>query len=230
MDEKHAFGRLGFTAPGVRIKMNLIARMIRYVQRRKNRYRAVPKSQLKMKRLYQVADRFDIPILKEGFSLIRYKSGFEQQWVDLLNESGEFGFWDVPKLSGAILSTLLPEGGVLVAKNDKLVSCSAVCLKEKFAPLAILLNVVVLPEYRGQGIAKVIISESNAVCHRQGIPGIILYTDNFRLTAIRSYLALGFRPDLGASSDAEKRWDQVFMELGNYKIDRIENSESDSGC
>jgi mycothiol synthase len=175
------------------------------------------KNQLKMIRLFEPQEEIIIPVLEDGFSFIRYTPGLEHRWMDLINASHELGTWNPQKFSQAVISSLLPQGGVLVAQHDNLIACSAVCLKDKFFPYAILLNVLVLPEFRGHGISKAMVADGIATCKHKGIPGIILYTDDFRLAAINVYLELGFQPDMDASIDAKPRWQKVFSNLNNHK-------------
>jgi mycothiol synthase len=46
----------------------------------------------------------------------------------------------------------------------------------------------------------------------RGCGEAILDTDDFRLPAIRTYLRLGFTPEISADDHAH-RWDRIFAEL-----------------
>jgi mycothiol synthase len=171
-----------------------------------------------MNRLFEPGERILVPELDSDYSLVHDLPNWEQKWIDILNESADFGKWDLPKLSRVLFSDMLPSGGVLVVdKWNKPVACSAACLKKGFEPLGVLMNVAVLPNYRGQGISQTMVAEVLATCHRQGIPGVTLLTDDFRFPAIKLYLNLGFKPDMTMSLDASNRWERVFAQLEGYK-------------
>lgn len=169
--------------------------------------RTVP--QLKMLYTFDPDKQVTPPKLPQHYRLLRYVPGYEDQWVQLINSSGEFVRWNRDTLSREVLSGLLTDGGILVAAGDKLAACAAACSMRRFEPYAVLMYVVVLPEHRNRGLGTAIITEALAVCQREGYPGVILHTDDFRVAAIKRYLKLGFVPDIELDHSAKDRWKTI---------------------
>lgn len=193
------------------------SRFVRFWKKPTQSIAPTPK-QLRMYRLFQQDEKFDTHDAIAGFHLVHFREGLEQSWVDVLNESAEFGNWDIAKLSRVLLSDLLPNGGVLIFNDkSKPVACSSVCLKKDFLPFAGLVHVVVLPPYRGHRLSASMIRSGLENSFRLGFPGVALLTDDFRLPAINIYLQLGFVPDKTMSLDASNRWERVFSQLDKYK-------------
>jgi mycothiol synthase len=68
------------------------------------------------------------------------------------------------------------------------------------------------PKHQGQGLGKVVVA---AVVNRLldiGYPQIHLFTEHWRLAALKTYLKLGFQP-LIEKSETQGIWDQVFQQL-----------------
>lgn len=78
-----------------------------------------------------------------------------------------------------------------------------------------------LPECRGLGIGKAMLSKALMILHGRGCAVTTLTTDDFRLAAIKTYLDAGFRPVLwpDAESDMRQRWDAVIASLGYLPVE-----------
>lgn len=174
-------------------------------------------AQLKMDRVVNSEEMILVPELMAGFQLRYFEPGQEDSWFVVLNLSLEFGLWDSQRLS-KFTSEMIPKGGVIVFNElNEPVACSALCLKKRFTPSAVLMNVIVLPSYRCLGISKVMLTDLIATSQSLAIPSITLLTDDFRLAAIGLYLQLGFRPDYSWSPDSGGRWEKVFAQLKDIK-------------
>ena len=64
-------------------------------------------------------------------------------------------------------------------------------------------------EYRGRGIGTRMNAEAVRALHRAGMETAYLTTDDFRIPAIRSYLRVGFYPDI-IDEEHRARWDAIF--------------------
>jgi ribosomal protein S18 acetylase RimI-like enzyme len=148
-----------------------------------------------------------------GYRLVHYQPEFETAWVQLLNESREFSKFTTQTLWTEILSGLIPEGGVFIEYQGKLVAAAAVCYRKEVAPHAVLMYVIVLPEHRGLGLGKIVTNQVMAAARQAGYPGMVLYTDDGRLPAIQMYLGLGFQPDLETQIDTQERWQRVLQRI-----------------
>ena len=70
----------------------------------------------------------------------------------------------------------------------------------------------VTAECRGQGLGRAVVLAVLRAARDEGKTQAGLTTDDFRLSAIRTYLGLGFEPDPYHASHAE-RWNEVLREL-----------------
>src|SRR5262249_55710560 len=147
--------------------------------------------------------------LRRGFHAHDYLAENEPAWLDLLNQSAEFGAWDATRLREEIVYHLLPGGAVLVSGRSEMVACAAVCDFPADAPLATLMYVVVLPEYRGHGLGKYVTAAAINRAFMAGYSGITLRTDDHRIPAITTYLDLGLKPQIRAGTTDNERWDKV---------------------
>jgi GNAT superfamily N-acetyltransferase len=145
----------------------------------------------------------------EPYRLVRYAAGDEDHWLGLLNASREFGHWDLDRLRRELLSTLLPDGGVFLACDRRLVGCASACSMGEYHPYAILMYVALFPEHRGRGLGQALVWETLRVAQREQFPGLLLHTENHRLAAVRSYFQLGFLPRLGAGAAGKRQWGTV---------------------
>jgi GNAT superfamily N-acetyltransferase len=165
---------------------------------------------LRMYRKLPAGELLPAPSLPGPYRLGCYRPGDESRWVELLNDSGEFGRWDAQRLAGELLSTLLHDGGIFLLHDGRLVGCASACAMSKFAPEATLMYVALLPEHRGKGLGQALVLETLRVCQRERCPGMHLQTENHRLAAVRSYFKLGFTPLAVAEGDAGRRqWAEV---------------------
>jgi len=165
--------------------------------------------QLRMVCRFAESSELPVPTAPDDYKLFRYSPAFKGQWLDLLNESGEFGILDRKALRSQVLSSLLPDGGALVSHEGRLVACAAACSYERFEPYALLMFVVVLAAHRGRGLGTTVTVEVMRAARRVGRAGILLHTDDERLPAIRTYLKLGFEPDTEWEPSAKGRWEAV---------------------
>jgi GNAT superfamily N-acetyltransferase len=55
-------------------------------------------------------------------------------------------------------------------------------------------RVIVLPEYRGQGISKRLMAELEVIAQERGVTSLILQTGDRQLEAIALYLRIGYTP------------------------------------
>jgi len=70
----------------------------------------------------------------------------------------------------------------------------------------------VLPEHRGKGLGRALVARVLQLLKEMGYTDAWLSTDDFRLSAIRTYLALGFAPVCKDKSHAD-RWEIVRHKL-----------------
>lgn len=69
------------------------------------------------------------------------------------------------------------------------------------------------PSIRGLGIGKILAYIAVNELIDRGMETAHLTTDDFRLAAIKTYLAAGFEPQRSGSADFSERWDAIMKKL-----------------
>ena len=69
------------------------------------------------------------------------------------------------------------------------------------------------PSIRGRGIGKILAYIAVNELIDRGMETAHLTTDDFRLAAIKTYLAAGFEPQRSGSDDFNERWDAILKKL-----------------
>ena len=151
------------------------------------------------------------PHVPDGVELRTFRVGDEARWAKLM--TGAIGVWDEESAARLFLGDpgVYSEGVFfLVIGEDHVATATDKQLPESDA--GYLHMVAVAPRYRGRGFGRCVSLAALLHMQERGCRQAILDTDDFRLPAIRTYLALDFVPDLVAADHAE-RWRAIFAEL-----------------
>jgi mycothiol synthase len=143
-----------------------------------------------------------------------YLDGDEAAWGAIMN-TGIGSDWTVEKVQEQI--TRAPQfvaGGLYFATHEGLPVGSTCAWREHAAEWknGIVHMVCVLPEHRGHGLGYQL---TLAVLHwfrAHSFERATLTTDDWRLSAIKAYLALGFLPDV-TNAEMQQRWVAVARAL-----------------
>ena len=136
------------------------------------------------------------PVISYGFRT--YRHGDEGAWLDTL-ASGDSA-WDRSRLDQMLAGERAPvplEGVVFATSDDVPIGAANLFLYERAdGPYSELGWVAVRPEHRGRGLAYEVCRRgllfANFLKHRY----TYLTTQDFRLSAIKTYLRLGFEPEI----------------------------------
>jgi mycothiol synthase len=155
----------------------------------------------------------DIPPARPvaGYGLRTYRPGDEGAWLDTL-ATGDFGVWDRARLARMLAGDRapLPPAGVVFATSDDVpIGVANVFLYEHSGgPYSELGWVAVRPEHRSRGLAYELCRRAllfaDSLKHRY----TYLTTQDFRRAAIKTYLRLGFEPEM-TGPDHRARWDEL---------------------
>jgi mycothiol synthase len=162
-------------------------------------------------------DRLPPLVVPAGYALRSLTPQDLEAWTSLLVANAELGVWtseraaplfapDSPMLFAASYFATHDGRPVATAQLDRHGG-------PPYAPLPELGWVAALPEYRGRGLGYAVCL---AVLHGAAAAGyleLFLRTDDHRLSAIRTYLRLGFTPWL-IDPSAEERWQRIYQALG----------------
>ena len=79
------------------------------------------------------------------------------------------------------------------------------------------------PEFRGLGIGGILSQLTEYVFKKEGMQTATLKTDDWRIPAIKTYLKIGYKPDLVSEPDYKERWDKIYQIINDKKI--VENKQ-----
>jgi mycothiol synthase len=127
--------------------------------------------------------------------------------------TGAIGVWNEESTARLFLREpgVEGEGIFFLAVGD---DCIATATDKRLAEneVGYLHMVAVAPGYRGRGLGRCISLAALLHMRGRGCEQAVLDTDDFRLPAIRTYLALGFIPEMVGADHAD-RWNRIFAEL-----------------
>jgi len=135
-------------------------------------------------------------VLPEGYTLRTYQSGDQAGFYELMDSVGWPG-WDADKLD-PWLFRILPEGWFFVVHEEKIVgTCMATHDLTWEVPFCGEVGwTAVHPDHQDRGIGTAVVSAVTARFLDAGYSCIHLYTEIWRLEALKVYLRLGFIPYL----------------------------------
>ncbi len=185
--------------------------------------------QLKMTIDEKTLNESKVPEIPEGFILRTFKSGDEENYMNLMRHAG-FEYWD-EKLVERVKENALEDGiFFLVEKSTGRLAATAMANRlnpENNVYGAELGWVGAEPEFRGKHLATIACLAVQERFSREGYKKACLNTDDFRLPALKTYISLGWLPVL-MDKEYEKRWDRVYKKLGMQLPLSLENENKQS--
>jgi mycothiol synthase len=159
----------------------------------------------------------DPPLAKlpSGYTLRVYQPGDEPRFYEVMALAGWPG-WDDEKLQ-PWLARIPPDGWVMVvhvASRQIVATAMALYDHTPYHPFGGELGWVACdPAHRGQGLGMAVSAAVTARLIGAGYRHIHLYTEDWRLAALKTYLKLGYVPFLYLPDMAE-RWRVICAPLG----------------
>ncbi len=174
----------------------------------------MPERQLRMVR----PDLENLPGIgvPEGYALRTYRPGDEAAWCEIMN-TGIGTDWTVEKCREELTGRepFLPDGCFFVTKSGQAVATAcAYDNPPEGANAAQVHMVCAKPAHRGRGLGRLVTLAVLHYMRDHGYRAAFLGTDDFRVSAIRTYLGLGFIPDYIEGSH-QTRWAAVFARIGD---------------
>jgi mycothiol synthase len=166
-----------------------------------------PRPQLRMR--HDDLQSLAAPDLPAGLSIRRQGPGDESIWVSVLQENGELGEWDLQRAERLFTAKRGPvwrESIHYILHRDRPVATACVQLHANLPGTPELGWVAAVPDYRGRGLGRAVCLAVMCFMREQGYNRCFLRTDDRRLPAIKTYLGLGFVPDLGYHGSFPARW------------------------
>lgn len=150
-----------------------------------------------------------------GYSVRTFQPGDEAAWCRLVNESIGGEYTAETMREGLLSEPWFDRHDLLFAQKDGITVGTACAQHERIARegIGLVHMLAVDPSHRGLGLGHALLAAILRRLRDLGCRAAALSTDDFRLPAIRLYLALGFRPNATHESHAG-RWREVFGRLG----------------
>ena len=171
-------------------------------------------SQLRMR--FDAFANLPLPETIDGYGLRSYRPGDEDAWVSVLC-SGDFGVWDRARLDRMLNEERapLPRESIWFATVDDHPAgvANAFVYEQNGVTCSELGWLAVDPNQRGHGLGKQVCLGVMNCAKQAGHRFVFLKTEDYRLPAIKTYLSLGFVPEMLDSSHP-KRWRDLRSVLG----------------
>ena len=162
-------------------------------------------------------NRFDsLPelMLPKGYSLSTLQERSDDDWIEALNATGELGVWDRKRAAETLKSERHPirEGTFIVMFAGEPVATACVVVPTPAEKRPEMGWVSASPEHQGKGLGFQVSVAALHFMKQLGYLETFLHTDDFRLPAIKTYLKLGFEPQIIHDSHPG-RWKAVLERL-----------------
>lgn len=169
-------------------------------------------AQLRMR--FKARTDFPIPALPDGFQLTTLNPDKDiMGWIETCAEGLGITEWSPADFQKNMLDPegLSPEQIFVIKTDDGQVVATATAW-DKGSGNGYVHMVAARPEYRGKALGVIVCKAVMDWLDSHGITRILLWTDDFRLPAIKTYLRLGFLPEL-FDFDMETRWKAILPKL-----------------
>ncbi len=149
--------------------------------------------------------------IPDGFELRTLLGGDIARWAELM--TGAIGDWDEELARRQFLGEpgVEPEGVFFLTCGDEYVA-TATDKRLRLPTVGYLHMVAVAPSHRGRRLGRCISLAALRRMRERGCTEAILDTDDYRVAAIRTYLSLGFAPQL-MESDHVERWRRILADV-----------------
>ena len=154
--------------------------------------------------------------LPEGYALHTLTERGQQEWIETLNATGELGAWNDARAREWFAGDhhVIPDGSYMVVFEGRPVATTCLVTPRTAGAPVEVGWVSVSPDHQGRGLGYQVTLAVLLYARVMGWAEARLWTDDWRLPAIKTYLNLGFEPDMEHESHP-KRWRAVFANLGD---------------
>ena len=157
----------------------------------------------------------DIP-LEEGYALRGYAPGDEERLLDLLHAAEFFQDADLDYLKDYLAKPERREGTRFVVRGEEIVAVTFASQRSLEPMVGGLDFVACHPDHRGKRFGRAVCTAVLKYLVDRGYGRVTLTTDDWRLPAIKTYLALGLVPEM-CREDMPGRWRVIYEKLGGMR-------------
>jgi mycothiol synthase len=165
-------------------------------------------------------DLWNTPVVEmpAGYTLRTYRPG-DEAGLGRIYAACELGEGSPEYVRGRMIAhpCFKPERIFIVLDGEEAVGTAAAWVEDGDPGVGYLHMVGTLPEYRGKGLGKLLTVAAIRFTHHEGLPAQRLKTDDWRESALRMYLALGYDPLLLDESHPG-RWQVLAQKLDMPQI------------
>jgi len=147
----------------------------------------------------------------DGYIVRGYQPGDEDGWLRLLELAG-FSGWDKAKVESYLAAPERSEGSRVIVCGAEIVAATFASQRSVEPPVGALDYVIGHPEHKGKQLGCCVCDTVIRYLVWRGYERIVLSTDGWRLPALKTYLKLGFAPDL-CREDMPDRWRAIYHKL-----------------
>ena len=150
----------------------------------------------------------------QGYQLRLYQKGDEESFFNVMAHSG-WERWNQDALDPWLAKIIPDSWFMIIHKKSKNIVCTAMGLhnyKGIYPFWGELGWLASDPEHSGQGLGLVVSAAVTERLMEAGYKNIQLFTEDFRLPAIKTYLKLGFIPSIIEEGQID-RWRNIFTSL-----------------
>ena len=142
----------------------------------------------------------------------------EMEWIEVLNSTAQLGVWDHEKANNWIARPrpINPEGTPIIIFKNRPVATACTISPSEEEPRSEVGWVAVSPEHQGKGLGYQTVLSVLLFAKKMNYPETYLNTDDWRTPAIRTYLSLGFKPEIIADNQVE-RWSKILSNIDKIK-------------
>ena len=153
--------------------------------------------------------------LPDGFTHRSFQGGDEEGWYGLLNANKQLGVWNRDRIDEERAGALVEDGQHFVLnQRGNFVACAGVYDRERDEGACWEIGWIAADQnHRSLGLGKFVLANALRFTRKLEKRPVYLLTDDFRKPAIKTYLKLGFVPDLSHPSYKD-RWRKVLASLG----------------
>jgi mycothiol synthase len=154
-------------------------------------------------------------VLADGYRLATLEERSMDDWIEALNATGELGEWDRQKAREWLQGErhAIRAGTFFIIFEDRPVATACAIGPTSTETRPEFGWVSASPDHQGKGLGYQVSLAALLFIKELGYAETFLHTDDIRLPAIKTYLKLGFEPEITHKSHPE-RWQAVYGKLG----------------
>lgn len=178
----------------------------------------MPSEQPELPQLDMKFNRFDsLPevALPAGYALYTFPERGMDDWITALNATEQLGEWNEENARRWLEGErhIIQDGTFIIVCNDEPAATACTIPPAPNEQRPEIGWISVSPGHQGKRLGYQVTLAGLRFLHGQGYKETFLHTDDWRLPALKTYLNLGFEPEITHDSHPE-RWRKIYKAFG----------------